>query len=70
MKTAGRGTQNRYAIVPSQPSSWSGRLEQTLLDYAGWKVRRNPAAGEAFFLTSTFIELNKIRTSLPQSRAR
>ena len=59
-KTAGRGTQNCYATVRSQPNSWSGRLEQLLLNYTGWKARRNPAAGEVFFLTFPFIEL--IRT--------
>jgi hypothetical protein len=59
MKTAGRGTQNRYAIVRSQPSTWSGRQEQILLNYVGWKVRKNPATGEIFFLTFPFIELTR-----------
>ena len=57
MKTAGRGTQTRYATVRSEPSSWSGRLEQILLNHAGWKARKNPAAGRYFFLTFPFIEL-------------
>jgi len=56
MKTAGRRTQNRYAIMRSQPSKWGGRLEQILLNYAGWKARKNPTKGEVFFLTSPFIE--------------
>ena len=57
MKTAGRGTQNCYATVRSKASSWSGRLEQPLLNYTGWKTRKHPAAGEFFFLTFPFIEL-------------
>ncbi len=57
MKTAGRGTQTRYATVRSEPSTWSGRLEQILLNYPGWETRNNPAAGEVFFLTSPLIEL-------------
>jgi hypothetical protein len=58
MKPAGRGTQNRDAIVRSTPSTWSGRLEQIPLNYAGWKVRKNPATGEVFFLT---YPLQKLR---------
>ena len=46
-----------YAAVRGTPITWSGRQEQTLLDNAGWKVRKSPAAGEVFFLTSPFIEL-------------
>jgi hypothetical protein len=57
MKTAGRGTHNCYATVRSKPSSWSGRLEQLLLNYTGWKARKYPAAAEVFFLTFPFIEL-------------
>jgi hypothetical protein len=57
MKTAGRGTQNRYATVRSKASTWSARLEQILLNYPGWETRKNPAVGEAFFLTSPFIAL-------------
>jgi len=57
MKTAGRGTQNCYAKVRSKPSSLSGRLEQLLLNYTGWKARKNPAAGELFFLAFLFIKL-------------
>jgi hypothetical protein len=57
MKTAGRGTQNRYAKVRSKPSSWGGRREQILLNDAGWKTRKNSAVGEFFFLTFPFIEL-------------
>ena len=41
MKTAGGGTQTHHAIVRSQPSTWSGRLEQILLNDPGWKVRKN-----------------------------
>jgi hypothetical protein len=63
MKTAGRGTQTRYAAVRSKPSTWGGRAEKILLNLAGWKVREIPAMGEFFFLTSPFIE----RCSMPQS---
>jgi len=59
-KTAGRGTQNCYATVRSQPNSWSGRLEQFLLNYTGWKARKYLAAAEVFFLTFPFIELIRI----------
>jgi hypothetical protein len=45
MKTAGRGTQTHCATRRSQPSTWGGRLEQILLNHAGWKVTKNPAAG-------------------------
>jgi hypothetical protein len=57
MKTAGKGNQKRYATLRREPSSWSGRLEQILLNEAGWSARKNPAVGEVFFLTSPFIEL-------------
>jgi hypothetical protein len=56
MKTAGRGTQTRYAAVRSKPSTWGGSAEKILLNLAGWKVRKIPAMGEFFFLTSPFIE--------------
>jgi hypothetical protein len=57
MKTAGGENQNRYATMRSKPSTWSGRLEQILLNHAGWKARKPPAKGEVFFLTFPFIEL-------------
>jgi len=63
MKTAGRRTQTRYATVRSKPSLWSGALEQILLNNAGWKVRKNPAAATCFFLTFPFIELTSAKTS-------
>jgi hypothetical protein len=56
MKTAGSETQNRYATMRGKPSTWTGRLEQILLNHAGWKARKPPAKGEVFFLTSPFIE--------------
>jgi hypothetical protein len=59
MKTAGSETQNRYATMRGKPSTWTGRLEQILLNHAGWKARKPPAKGEVFFLTSPFIELTK-----------
>ncbi len=57
MKTAGRETQTRYTTVSNVPSSWSGRQEHILLNDRGWKTRKNPVAGEVFFLTFPFIEL-------------
>jgi hypothetical protein len=57
MKTAGGENQNRYATMRSKPSTWSGRLEQILLNHAGWKARKHPAVREVFFLTFPFIEL-------------
>jgi hypothetical protein len=50
MKTAGRGTQKRYATLRSEPSSWGGRREEILLNDTGWKARKNPVAGEIVFL--------------------
>jgi hypothetical protein len=60
MKTAGRETPNSRARLCNEPSQRRGRLEPSLLTHTGWKVRKHPAAGEVFFLTSPFIEL--IRT--------
>jgi hypothetical protein len=60
MKTAERGAQNHYVTVRSEPSSWSGRLDQLLLNDTGWKTRKNPAAGEVFFL-----DIPLYRTSQP-----
>jgi hypothetical protein len=51
MKTAGSENQNRHATTRGKPSTWSGRLEQILLNHAGWKARKPPAKGEFFFLT-------------------
>ena len=47
----------RYATMRSKPSTGGGRLEQILLNHAGWKARKPPAKGEVFFLTFPFIEL-------------
>jgi hypothetical protein len=41
------------------PSSWSGSQEHILLNDRGWKPRKNPVAGEVFFLTFPFIELTR-----------
>jgi hypothetical protein len=57
MKTAGRENPNRWATTSQQPSTWRGRSEQILFIYMGCEVRKIPAAGEIFFLTSPFIEL-------------
>jgi len=56
MKTAGSENQNRYATMRSKPSTWSGRLEQILLNPAGWKARKPPAKDEVFFSTFPFID--------------
>jgi len=57
MKTAGSENQNRCATMRSKPSTLNGRLEQILLNHAGWKARKPPAVREVFFLTFSFIEL-------------
>jgi hypothetical protein len=54
MKTAKSGTPTRYAIARGKPSSWSGRLEQILLNNPGWETRKNPAVGGVFFLDFPF----------------
>jgi hypothetical protein len=48
---------SRSTTVGSLSSIWSGRREQLLFNYMGWELRKPPAAGEVFFLTSPFIEL-------------
>jgi hypothetical protein len=58
MKTAGRGNPKRWATTSQQPSTWRGRSEQILFIHMGCEVRKIPAAGEIFFLTSAFIELS------------
>jgi hypothetical protein len=40
-----------------QPSTWRGRSEHISFDRVGCEAGKIPAAGEFFFLTSTFIEL-------------
>src|SRR5882762_9455742 len=60
MKTAGKETPNNRTRLCSEPSPWGGRPEASLLMQTGWGVRKNPAAGEVFFLIFPFIEL--IRT--------
>src|ERR1700680_4031125 len=60
MKTAGRENPNSRDRLCTEPSPWSGRSEPSSLIHTGWRVRKYPAAGEVFFLTSPFIEL--IRT--------
>jgi hypothetical protein len=53
MKTAGRKTHKRYALVRSVPSLWSGKREQQ----TELEIHKNPAEGEVFLLTSPLIEL-------------
>ncbi|MGA8222478.1 MAG: hypothetical protein WB780_12555 [Candidatus Acidiferrales bacterium] len=36
------------ATLRREPSSWSGRLGEILLNKAGWSARKNPAVGEIF----------------------
>jgi len=64
MKTAGRGNPKRWATTSQQPSTWRGRSEQILFIHMGCEVRKIPAAGEIFFLTSAFIEHSGIRQVL------
>jgi len=56
MKTAGRGSPNRWAKHVQQPSTWCGRSKQILLIQVGCEARKIPAVAEIFFLTSAFIE--------------
>jgi hypothetical protein len=53
MKTAGRGTPNRWAKHVQQPSTWRGRSEQILLIQVGCEAR-NPAVRGGFFLDFSF----------------
>jgi len=58
MKTAGRKTHKRYALVRSVPSLWSGKREQILLDNKrGWKSTKIRPKVKCFLLTSPLIEL-------------
>src|SRR5258708_4051928 len=50
MKTAGRKTHKRYAVVRSVPSLWSGMREQSCSIPRGLKVNKNSAEGEVFFV--------------------
>jgi hypothetical protein len=43
------GWKNQISGIPGQ--------NKISLHYVGWKIRKYPAVGEAFFLTSPFIEL-------------
>jgi hypothetical protein len=43
------GWKNQISAIPGQ--------NKISLHYVGWKIRKYPAVGEAFFLTSPFIEL-------------
>jgi hypothetical protein len=57
MKTAGGRKTKPLRHHAQQTEHMGGRLGQILLNYAGWKLRKNPATGEVFFLTSPFIEV-------------
>jgi hypothetical protein len=59
MKTAGGRKTKPLRHHAQQTEHMGGRLGQILLNYAGWKLRKNPATGEVFFLTSPFIELTR-----------
>ena len=50
-------TQKRWATTSQQPSTWRGRSEQILFIHMGCEVRKIPAAGEIFFLTSPLQKL-------------
>ena len=57
MKTTGRGTQTRYATVRSEPSTWSGKLEQSCSTGRAGEQKNIRPWVKCFFLTSPFIEL-------------
>src|SRR5882724_13215266 len=57
MKTAGSETRNSCIRLCIEPSPWGGRSEPSTLIHTGWNVRKDPVAGEVFFLTFPFIEL-------------
>jgi hypothetical protein len=59
MKTAGNENPNSRTRLCIEPSPWSGRSEPSTLIPSGWNARKDPAAGEVFFLTFPFIELIK-----------
>jgi hypothetical protein len=59
MKTADREIPNSRDRLCTVPSPWGGRQEAPSLNQAGWKVKKNPAAGDVFFLTFPFIELHR-----------
>jgi hypothetical protein len=54
MKTAGKENPNRCAITRQPTELLERRLELSLLNQAGWKARKHPAAGKYFFLTFPF----------------
>ena len=57
MKTAGRGSPNRYTTVCSESSARNGRPGHLLLNDRGWKPKNNPVVAGVFFLTSPSIEV-------------
>jgi hypothetical protein len=69
MKTAARETQTRYATLRSRPSTWGGRLEQTLLNHAGWKVRKS-GRRRGVFLDFPFYRTNQDLAALLEDKFR
>jgi hypothetical protein len=59
MKTAGKENPNRCAITRQPTELLERKLKLPLLNQAGWKARKHPAAAKYFFLTFPFIELTK-----------
>jgi hypothetical protein len=55
------GWKKRIDLPHHATSRISGALGQNkpFLHYVGWRVRKYPAVGEVFFLTSPFIELHR-----------
>jgi hypothetical protein len=48
---------NRLIASREESTLWGARPEQILPSLRGLEIRKYPAAGEVFFLTSPFIEL-------------
>jgi hypothetical protein len=48
--SAGKENPNRCAITRQPTELLERKLELSLLNQAGWKARKHPATGEAFFL--------------------
>src|ERR1039457_6053687 len=56
MKTAGKENPNCCAITRQPTELLERKLKLPLLNQAGWKARKHPAAAKYFFLTFPFID--------------
>ena len=63
------GWKNQIDLSHHATSRISGALGENkpFLHYVGWRVRKYPAVGEVFFLTSPFIELLRYWVALSAS---